>query len=405
MDDAPLPTLITKKEEILQSFEIKQEENNYKLNIKSSNKDITLTLLDEKDFLKEFEIKLTIEEIKQMHKIFLVFNSCQEFIDYIKALIDNNKISIKKKEENRVIIELMVEYLFKQNIIEIDLKPKKVDFGLYVQDLYKKISALNESVKNIENNYQNVIKENNNIKIENSKIKEENINIKKEITNLKEENKNLKEDNKNIKEILNNLENKIKCLSELQDLNKMKKIKNILIDSTIIENENEYNMIKLAIKERMNKDIKEIKKIYQATKDGGEAEIFHKKCNNIPNTLVLYKSIGNRRFGGFASECWDGKETIKLDKNCFLFSLDKKKIYPPKNDYYEIDCYSYDGPSFSCKGIYCLEIDGNAIKNKSLRTNEKGHLDLFDGEIQALCEDGNFSGIYAKEYEVFQIQF
>ena len=94
-----------------------------------------------------------------------------------------------------------------------------------------------------------------------------------------------------------------------------------------------------------------------------------------------------------------------MDKNCFLFSLDKKKIYPPKNDYYEIDCYSYDGPSFSCKGIYCVEICGNAIKNKSLRTNEKGHLDLFDGEIQALCEDGNFSGIYAKEYEVFQIQF
>ena len=99
MDDAPLPTLITKKEEILQSFEIKQEENNYKLNIKSSYQDITLTLLDEKDFLKEFEIKLTIEEIKQMHKIFLVFNSCQEFIDYIKALIDNNKISIKKKRK------------------------------------------------------------------------------------------------------------------------------------------------------------------------------------------------------------------------------------------------------------------------------------------------------------------
>ena len=101
MDDAPLPTLITKKEEILKSFEIKQEENNYKLNIKYSIQDITLTLLDEKDFLKEFEIKLTIEEIKRMHKIFLVFNSCQEFIDYIKALIDNNKISIKKKEENR----------------------------------------------------------------------------------------------------------------------------------------------------------------------------------------------------------------------------------------------------------------------------------------------------------------
>ena len=241
---------------------VKNIENNYKLNIKYSIQDITLTLLDEKDFLKEFEIKLTIEEIKQMHKIFLVFNSCQEFIDYIKALIDNNKISIKKKDENKMIIELKVEYLFKQDIIQIDLKPKKVDFGLYVQDLYKKIFILNENVKMLENNYQNVIKEN-------IKIKEENINIKKAIKNLENENKNLKEDNKNIKEILNNMENKIKSLTELKDLNETKKTTTVKIDSTIIENENEFNMINSAIKERMNKEIKRIKKIYQATKDGG----------------------------------------------------------------------------------------------------------------------------------------
>ena len=58
-----------------------------------------MTLLEEKDILKEFEIKLTLEERKHMHKIFLVINSSQEFIDYIKALIDNNKILIKKKKK------------------------------------------------------------------------------------------------------------------------------------------------------------------------------------------------------------------------------------------------------------------------------------------------------------------
>ena len=87
-------------------------------------------------------------------------------------------------------------------------------------------------------------------------------------------------------------------------------------------------MIESAIKQRMNKEIREIKKIYQATKDGGDSNIFHKKCDNIPNTLTLFKSAGKRRFGGFASECVKSNYSINPDKNCFLFSLDKKKIYP-----------------------------------------------------------------------------
>lgn len=77
----------------------------------------------------------------------------------------------------------------------------------------------------------------------------------------------------------------------------------------------------------MNKEIKGIKKLYQATMDGSGPQIFHKKCDNISNTLVLYKSAGNRRFGAFVSECWEIGPRDKLDKNCFLFSLDRQKIY------------------------------------------------------------------------------
>ena len=95
-----------------------------------------------------------------------------------------------------------------------------------------------------------------------------------------------------------------------------------------------------------------------------------------------------------------------MDKNCFLFSLDNQKIYFPKNDnYFKIDCYSYDGPSFSIGRFYIIKIDGNAITNKSLKTNEIDHKLHFDGNENALSEDGNFNGIYAKEYEVFEIKF
>ncbi len=97
--------------------------------------------------------------------------------------------------------------------------------------------------------------------------------------------------------------------------------------------ENEFNIIHLALKSRMNKEVKEIKKLYQITIEGDGSVNFHSKCDNIPNTLVLIKSAGNRRFGGFTSQVWESTSgSYKDDKNAFLFSLDKQRIYPYKNN-------------------------------------------------------------------------
>ena len=95
-------------------------------------------------------------------------------------------------------------------------------------------------------------------------------------------------------------------------------------------NENELDFIKSAIETRINKQIKKIKKLYQATIDGGDAAIFHQKCNYIPNTLTVIKSKKNRRFGGFTTQVWDNSGSFKKDENAFLFSLDKNKIYKIK---------------------------------------------------------------------------
>ena len=178
------------------------------------------------------------------------------------------------------------------------------------------------------------------------------------------------------------------------------------INSEIIENNDELDVIKSEIEKKINKQIKGINKLYQATKDGGELEIFHKKCDNIPNTLVLYKTLGNRRFGGFTSKLW--QNIVTIDKNCFLFSLDKKKIYPQKNEnYYSIVSHS-DNQGFLYKSTYIIQLQGNAIKNKNIRTNEndkKLSKLLFNNEKNALSEDGNWTALQAKEYEVFEIEF
>ena len=177
------------------------------------------------------------------------------------------------------------------------------------------------------------------------------------------------------------------------------------INSVIME-EKDFDMIKSAIEKVMNKEIKGIKKLFQATINDGDYNIFHYKCDNISNTLILYESAGNRKFGGFASQSWGAKGGPVTDKNCFLFSLDNKKVYFPKNEnYFSVPCSPYIGPSFTSKNEFIIKIDKNIFNKKALYTRENSFKLMFDYDKNALSEDGNFFGIDAKEYEVFEILF
>ena len=178
-------------------------------------------------------------------------------------------------------------------------------------------------------------------------------------------------------------------------------------NKSVIMKENEFDLIHLAIKSRLNKEVKELKKLYQATIDGDGAINFHSRCDNIPNTLVLIKSAGNRRFGGFTSVQWTSPTSaeFKDDPNAFLFSLDKQKIYSYKNNKYAIYCYKDWGPVFG--GGHDILINAHGIQEKHLYTNESNSSCSYNynGDKNALSEDGKASYIYAAEYEVFQVIF
>ena len=168
--------------------------------------------------------------------------------------------------------------------------------------------------------------------------------------------------------------------------------------------EDERDMIFQKIKNKMNKKIKEIKKLYQATIDGGDPIIFHKKCDNILNTLVLIKSEGNRRFGGFTPISWkSGIGHIKDKKNkTFIFSLDKKKIYHLKSINEDAVVHgNIFGPCFG-KGKD-IGIIGNPLKENKLYTVQKSY--NYKEDINSLSECINNNKIKAFDYEVFQIIF
>ena len=202
-------------------------------------------------------------------------------------------------------------------------------------------------------------------------------------------------------------------------------------EKSVIMKEDEFNFIKPVIEVKINKRIKELKKLYQATVDGDSAQMFHSKCDEVPNTLVIIKSAGNRRFGGFTTIRWSSPESYSYnyDKSAFLFSLDKQKVYPfiGRENYshkedrkYAIGKKDNSGPIFGGSMIYNskrkeytmentfdISIGSNCIKEKSSYTYESNRNSCYDfkKDNNALSEDGKKGKIYIADYEVFQVIF
>lgn len=70
---------------------------------------------------------------------------------------------------------------------------------------------------------------------------------------------------------------------------------------------------------------------YRASEDGFSAVDFHRKCDNLPNTLTIIKSDKGYIFGGFTSSLWNKVPYgFVRDKNAFIFSLLNKDHMPIK---------------------------------------------------------------------------
>ena len=292
-------------------------------------------------------------------------------------------------------------------LIELIFLPKEKSSEELIQELYKEVNTLKEKIE--------ILEKKDNVKNENiiKELKNDNEKLKEEIIKLKEE----------IKEMKALIEPIGKRVNEI-NVNKYTKYN----DKSVIMKEGEINFINQTLKFRINKEVKEIKKLYQATVDGDSSYNFHSKCDGIPNTLVIIKSSGNRRFGGFTTKKWISSDNYNYDydKNSFLFSLDKKKIYlyngkeyynSGENQKYAICNYKYSGPIFGKCYIYNdstynnkfdIYICSNCIQGeKSSYTYETKPYSSYDfsGDANALSEDGKNGCFYIDEYEVFQVIF
>ena len=88
-----------------ESFEISSDNKNYLMNIKIKDNIMKFNIFEKGSIINiNYSKTMNLKEIKQIHQVFCIFNSCKEFLEYIKALIENKKLSIKVSKEILTII-------------------------------------------------------------------------------------------------------------------------------------------------------------------------------------------------------------------------------------------------------------------------------------------------------------
>ena len=194
-------------------IQIKQNEFKYDLNIETKENTIHFTIKDKNQLPSiNYKRSMSFNEIKELNVQFYALNSFKDFYDYLKSLSNNNKLNIKKSN-NKISIILNLVVLLKQQSIEIDLFPDKIDLEINIKEIWEELIKIKEKINKIDNlkNEKKEKEKDNKINDLTNKIEE----LKKEINNLKngsyeEEINILKNDKNELKKEINNLKNENK---------------------------------------------------------------------------------------------------------------------------------------------------------------------------------------------------
>ena len=119
------------------------------------------------------------------------------------------------------------------------------------------------------------------------------------------------------------------------------------VNSKIISNYNEFDFIIIYLKIKFDKEIINSIRIYTATEDGDKADDFHRLCDGNTNIIVLIKTKDGKKIGGYTSIGFNNYNQSNLDDTAFIFSIDKREIYPNIKGKNAIESYHNLGPTFS----------------------------------------------------------
>ena len=378
--DAPKPLTPSPNYKVTEEIIIKQENKNYKIlfetqEIESENKLlIKVNLIDKKEYYYYKNI-YSQKDFQNLSKIFLLYENLREIISFLKT----SKFEVIEKQEF-LLLKFNVYLPTGQNkLIELNLPKYISDSKNIINDLIEENQILKEEISNNKN--------------EISKLREDILNNTNEIILLKEENKKLWEVLNQIKDLkINN--------NETQTTNK------ILFESKILSSLNDIDFILNYIHEKdKNFYFSNLKLLYRSSRDGDKNDKCHELCDNKQNILIIIKSDSGYIFGGYTKI---GYKTVnsseyKIDNNCFIFSINLKKIYPVKENKKAICHLTKDKGKGLCFNATITIYDNFMHNNNSWVC--KGDYNLYFKDLSNHFEiNGGEPHFKCVEFEVFQLE-
>ena len=391
-------TIVNSKIEFIEEliFKYKNEEYKIQYGIKENNKEVVFKVSSNQINFCYYQHSYIVGDFHQLSNAFQIYQTAKEIISFLKKA--KFEIAIKNKE-----------LLLKYNILDLNGNIKLIELSLpqHIIDDKNMVKYLIEEIKSIQINTK---KEISNLKqkheLEIKKLQQNISNYQNEIANLKTDmisNQqalfNSKEENKKLsKEIIN-----LKKTTEQFILYEKTKIN--FFDSRTIGSFNSIDFILNYI--RQNDPLFNftmIQLLYRGSRDGDSTQTCHELCDNKQNVLIVMKSDTNYVFGGYSKIGFKTNNNINngeylIDNNCFLFSLNLKKIYPVINNQ-KIICNLINkyGLCFDLSLAFFdnfMHVNENVIYSKIKRK--------FNGINNEYEMNGGRDKFQCKELEVFQL--
>ena len=400
---------------------------NLKISLVDNKINLQLTELTENRPGKNYEGEFTLDELRQINRVFHLTNTIYDAQEEFKKAVERQKIDLS---ENDAYVNIMFHMVLgtdnspfvialprNESSRIMKLEQDSDMLKLERDNLMNKLEILKRNTDEILQNTNELENENNQLIDMVAKVEDEmNLSIPIKPINpsqsvkieplLNKQNMNMSKPNPNINNTvnLNQVQNKPQINQKINIQPKqspqqskkisIKKLKNG-IAYNIIKNEGELALITQRIQTYLNKDIYYNLLLYSKI-DGDKATTFHQKCDKAKRSLILIMDNEGNRFGGFTMRSWNGKNIQKKDEKAFVFSVDKNKIYPIIPDEVAIGCYPNFGPIFF--GCQIRVFDNFFIKGGS--TYLKG-LNYQTEEDYELTNGNQIFGI--KELEVYEV--
>lgn len=142
--------------------------------------------------------------------------------------------------------------------------------------------------------------------------------------------------------------------------------------------------------------------IYRATRDGADANSYHKMCDGKANTVSVLQTVKGNKFGGYTEIQIESGNIAYKDPNSFVFSLNKQKIYENLNkEGNVVRHYNGYGPYFV--GGF-ITFDTQFYRNNNNYVYDRTSSSNFFAKNEKDYEINNGEQFFAiRELEVFEI--